>query len=65
MRLSGYDGVSRALMRVKRDHLRVQVEPSAKVGSVSAIRDMGDHTVTGQYALRIVESQKEEEFVIQ
>lgn len=45
MHLSGYDGVSRAL-RMKMD-LYVQVEPSAKVGSASALRDMGDHTVTG------------------
>lgn len=36
-------------------HLLVQVEPSAKGGSVSALRDMVDHTATGQYALRTVE----------
>lgn len=46
MHLSGFDGVSRALMRMKMD-LYVQVEPSARVGSASALRDMGDHTVTG------------------
>lgn len=55
MHLSGCSGVTRALMRVKRGHLCVQVEPSAKGGSVSALRDMVDPSATGPYALRIVE----------
>jgi len=64
MHLSGCGVVNRALMRVKRGHLRVQVEPSAKGGSVSARRDMVGPTATGPCALRIAESQKEEELVI-
>lgn len=55
MHLSGYDGVTRALMRVKRGLLCVQVEPSAREGSVSALRVMLDPTATGPCALRIVE----------
>ena len=55
MHLSGFGGVTRALMRMKRDHLCVEVELNARVGSASVHRDMGDHTVTGQCALKIVE----------
>lgn len=55
MHLSGCGGVTRALMRAKRGHLCVQVEPSAREGFVSALRDMLDLTATGPCALRIVE----------
>lgn len=55
MHPSGCGGVTRALMREKRAHLCVQVEPSAKEGSVSVLRDMGDPTATDPSALRIVE----------
>lgn len=48
---------------MKRAQLYVQVEPSVRVGSASVLRDMGDHTVTDPCASRIVEQQKEEEFV--
>lgn len=55
MHLSGCGVVTKVLMRVKRGHLRVQVEPSAKGVSVSALRDMVDPTVTGPCAHRSVE----------
>lgn len=55
MHLSGCGGVTRALTRVTRGHPCVQVEPSARVGSASALRDMGDPTVTDPRVLRIVE----------
>lgn len=42
-------------MGEKMGHLLVQVAPSAKGGSVSALRDMVAPTATGQYALRTVE----------
>lgn len=63
MRHSGYGGVTRPPM-MKRDHLCVQVEPSARVGFASVLEDIGDLTVTSQSAPRIVAHQKEEEFVI-
>lgn len=63
MHLSGCDGVTTAQMMVTMG-LCVQVELSAKGGSVGALRDTVDPTATGPCALRIVESQKEEEFVI-
>ena len=53
--LSGCGDVTRALMREKMGHLLVQVGPSAKGASVSALRDMVDPTATGQYALRTAE----------
>lgn len=55
MHLSGCGGVTRALMRVKKGHLYVQVEPFAKGGSASALRDTEDPTATGPCVLRIVE----------
>lgn len=60
----GCGGVTRALMRDKRGHLCVQMELSAKEGSVSVLRDMADPTATDLYALRIVELQREEGPVI-
>lgn len=42
-------------MKAKRGHLYVQVEPTAKVGSVSALKAMEDPTVTGPCALRTVD----------
>lgn len=64
MHLSGYGGVNRPLMRMKRVHLCVLVEPSVRVESVSALRDTGGHIVIGPCVLGVVEHQKEEEFVI-
>lgn len=64
MHLSGCDSVTTALMREKRSHLCVQVEPSAKAGFVSVLRDMVDPTATGPFVHRIVELQKEEGLVM-
>lgn len=64
MHLSGCGSVTIALMKVKMGHLFVQVAPSAKVASVSALRDSPGHTATDLCALRTVELQKAEELVI-
>lgn len=58
-------GDARILMMEMRGHLFVQVELSAKEVSVSVLRGLVDLSVTDPFALRIVEKQKDEEFVIQ
>lgn len=65
MHLSGYGGVNKTLTRMKSVHLCVLVEPSVRVEFVSVLRDTGDHIVIDPCVLRVVEHQKEEEFVIQ
>lgn len=64
MHLSGCGSVTIAQMKGKKGHLCVQVEPSVKAASVSALRDMPGRTATDLCVLRIVELQKEEELVI-